>query len=384
MDVSYIKERITTMKFHRWGAAMLSVFLCLGLLSGCGTSQEDSASLLSIPEDESWAELTPPTTSQRPETETVLPELTLPDTEKDGDDVTSDYKGSVLGTWDNDKNTLTYEFKSNENLIITTSSGNATSYTYWFLDNDGQIRLCIYENGQEEATSYGFTLNGSNLTLYDLTGNAVELLTRRATVTPTPAAAATARPTTVPSAVPSAVPSPSPTVVPSPTPSVEPSPSPSPVEPSPSPSPEIQLPGYVSGSLSGVECVLDVMLDGKPFDAANSDAFWNILARYMSLFKSSNEDGYFTASQEEVEAYAGKIFPSFSEIPSCPEGTTLVEQRSEEDVISYRVLWGATSGHEVEVLAYAEDVLTVQLDDTHTFYVTINGDGTIAAVDAAE
>lgn len=177
------------MKLRRLLLSMMVVLMCF--VAGCGTSQEDSQSLLSIPEDESWAELELPTPSVRPETETVLPELEKEDKlEQDGKDVTDDYKNTFLGVWDNESKTKTYEFKSNENLIVgTVATGEVYTYTYWFVEVSSQPRLCIYANGQEEALSYSFTLSGSNMTLYDLTtGNAVEFLSRQPVVqsTPTP------------------------------------------------------------------------------------------------------------------------------------------------------------------------------------------------------
>lgn len=398
------------MKLRPLLLSMMVALMCF--VAGCGTSQEESQSLLSIPEDESWVELELPTPSVRPETETVLPELDKEDKlEQDGKDVTDDYKNTFLGVWDNESKTKTYEFKSNENLIVgTVATGEVYTYTYWFVEVSGQPRLCIYANGQEEALSYSFTLSGSNMTLYDLTtGNAVEFLTRQPVVqstptpTPKPTTKVTAAPTAAPTATPApsqtAAPSPSPTVVPSPSPTAEPSPSPtvepsaspspapspSPsVVPSPSPSPAVTLPDFAANALPGVECVLDVVSAGKSFDAANPDAFWSILARYMSLKKPSDDEGYITVSPEDVVGYAKKIFPEFtdeSQIPACPEGSKLVEQVTEDEEVSYRVLWGATSGHEVEVVGYENQMLTILLDGTDKYNVLLNEDGTISQVE---
>lgn len=392
------------MKFHRLLLVTMAALLCL--MAGCGTSQEDSQSLLSIPEDESWAELELPTPSVRPDTETVLPELDKEEKmDQDGEDVTDEYKNTFLGVWDNESRTKTYEFKSNENLIVATvATGDIYTYTYWFLEVSGQPRLCIYANGQEEAVSYSFTLSGSNMTLYDLaTGNAVEFLTRQPTVQSTPKPSPTAAPeptkTAEPTQAPTAAPSTAPTTAPSPSPSPVPSASPSPLPstapsgapspsavPSPSPSPAIALPDFAADALPGVECVLDVVSDGKSFDPEDPEAFWSILARYMSLKESSDDEGYITVSPEDVAGYAMKIFPEFTDetpIPACPEGSKLVEQRTEGEAVSYRVLWGATSGHEVEVVGYENQMLTILLDGTDRYHVLLNEDGTISQVEKA-
>lgn len=379
-----VEKGIPVMKFHRLLAVLMVTSLFFGLLAGCGTSQEVSESIMSVPESESWAELELPEASQPPETETVMPELDIDAVvEEDGEDVTDEYKNVVLGTWDNEKKTYTYEFKSNENLVITQkSSGASETYTYWFMDVSGQVRLYSYANGQEEATAYSFTISGSNMTLYDITtGNAVELLTRQAVVaaTATPAPTAASAPTVPPT------PTPSPSTEPSPSPSMELPQEPSPsVEPEPSPSPAVELPDYVTAALPTVECVLDVLLDGKAYDAADPEGFWNIMARYLSLSHESDDDEYITVSEGRVLNFAQQVFPNFTEItqiPACPEGSGLVEYLPGDNELEnqYHILWGAAGGHEMEVLSYQDGTLLVQLDGVNTFGVVVNEDGTVAS-----
>lgn len=389
------------MKYHRLMLLLIGILL----LAGCGTSQEVSDSLMSVPEDTSWADLTVPETSPRPETGTVLPELDAQvRNDAEGEDVTADYKDSVVGIWDNDKRTKSYEFKSNENLVITAGSKSVT-YTYWFVQVNNQPRLCIYENGQEDAETYSFTLKNTNMTLYNpSTGDAVEQLTRRVVVsaTPTPAPAPTTAVTAAPAptaepaptvtTAPSEAPAPSPTpetpAKPSIVPAVSPSPTIVPVptgEPSPSPSPVVELPSHVYSAMPRIECVVDVIMDGTGMDVTNPDSFWCILAHYMSLHIGSDDTNHFTVSQDTVVSYAAQIFPGFtdvSQIPACPSDTALVTQVDGETGTEYRVLWGAAKEHTVEVKAYEDGVLTILVDDGSTFRVTVNEDGTIASVEA--
>ncbi len=107
--------------------------------------------------------------------------------------MTDDYKNSFVGTWDDADGFDIYEFKSNENLVITTGK-EVTTYTYWIEDNGKQVLLYIFANGDEEATTYSFTLSGSNLTLYDtVTGNAVKQLIKRVSISAPTATAAPPR-----------------------------------------------------------------------------------------------------------------------------------------------------------------------------------------------
>ncbi len=373
---------------------LLAILLTLILLLGaCGTIEEESESLMSVPEDESWEDLTPDQPSQTPETDTILPELDV-DTSEGEKIVTGDYMGSVLGTWDNERKTHTYEFKSNENLVVTkNSSGASTNYTYWFREVAGQVQLCIFENGQEEATAYSFTLKSSTLTLYDIqTGDALEQLTRRVETTPTPkpsqvvtqAPAPSAVPSTAPSAeptpsaVPSAVPSPEPSPVPSAVPSMEPS-----AEPTPSPSPAVEVPAHVSANMHKVECVLAVVDEGKAYNAADSGSFWSIMARYCSLSYESDDEGYLTLSGTQIMELALQVFPDVAALPDPPAGNLVQLLPAEDgDEPRYKLLWGAAWGHESELISYENGTLTIRLDGASTYAVVVNEDGTIASAAA--
>ena len=166
------------MKFYRLAALTTAGVLCFGLLAGCGTSHMSESELESV--DSSWQQLSTPTSTPTPKAETVMPELEQKDKQDGGTDVTKDYKNSFVGTWDDADGFDIYEFKSNENLVITTGKEIA-NYTYWLEDNGKQVLLYIFENGQEEAETYSFTLSGSNLTLYDtVSGNAVKQLVQLA------------------------------------------------------------------------------------------------------------------------------------------------------------------------------------------------------------
>ena len=365
--------------------------MCVGLLAGCGTSHMSESESLPESVDSGWEQLN--TATPTPKTDTVMPELDQKDKNLNGGtDVTEDYKNSFVGTWDEADGFDIYEFKSNENLVITTGK-EVTTYTYWFEDNGKQVLLYIYANGDEEATTYSFTLSGSNLTLYDtVTGNAVKQLIKRvsisaptatatptktptATKAPTPTAAPTQAPT--PSTAPSAEPSPSP----EPSPSAEPSPSP---EPSPGPTPE--LPEKVKNALPVVECALDVVMDGTKFDATNGKSFWNVMARYLSRSNSSDDDGTFTVTKDQVLNAAKSVFSGITELPDVPENSsvvTLVPSEEEGSEDQYQLLWGATGGHDLEVTAYEDGVMTVLVDGDKTYQVTLDDSGAIVSVKEA-
>ncbi len=385
------------MKCYRLAALTTAGVLCIGLLAGCGTSHMSESELESV--DSSWQQLTSPTPT--PKAETVMPELEQKEGLQDGGtDVTKEYKNSFVGTWDDADGSDIYEFKSNENLVITTGKGNA-NYTYWLEDNGKQVLLYIFENGQDEAYTYSFTLSGGNLTLYDsTTGNAVKQLVKRVSIAaPTAAATATPKPTQTPvvqtsapttaptqtpahTAVPSQAPSPSPSSSPSPspTPSLEPS-------PSPSPTPEPELPETVKKSLPAVECALDVVMDGTSFDGAEGESFWNVMARYLSRTNGSGEDGTFTVTKDQVLTAAKSVFSGITELPDVPENSgvvTLVPSEEEGGEDQYQLLWGATGGHDLEVLDYdGVSVMEVQVDGSKTYQITLDDSGAIVSVKAA-
>ena len=374
------------MKFYRLAALTTAGVLCFGLLAGCGTSHMSESELESV--DSSWQQLSTPTSTPTPKAETVMPELEQKDKQDGGTDVTKDYKNSFVGTWDDADGFDIYEFKSNENLVITTGK-EVANYTYWLEDNGKQVLLYIFENGQEEAETYSFTLSGSNLTLYDtVSGNAVKQLVKRVniaapTATPKPTAApATQAP--APTASPTQAPSPSPSVAPSPshspTPSMEPS-------PSPSPTPDPELPETLKKALPAVECALDVVMDGTGFDGADGKAFWNVMARYLSRTNGSGEDGTFTVTKDQVLTAAKSVFSGLTELPDVPENSgvvTLVPSEEDGSEDQYQLLWGATGGHDLEVLDYdGVSEMEVQVDGSKTYQITLDDSGAIVSVKEA-
>ncbi len=374
------------MKFYRLAALTTAGVLCFGLLAGCGTSHMSESELESV--DSSWQQLSTPTSTPTPKAETVMPELEQKDKQDGGTDVTKDYKNSFVGTWDDADGFDIYEFKSNENLVITTGK-EVANYTYWLEDNGKQVLLYIFENGQEEAETYSFTLSGSNLTLYDtVSGNAVKQLVKRVniaapTATPKPTAApATQAP--APTAAPTQAPSPSPTQAPSPSPSPTPSMEPS---PSPSPTPDPELPETVKKALPAVECALDVVMDGTGFDGADGKAFWNVMARYLSRTNGSGEDGTFTVTKDQVLTAAKSVFSGLTELPDVPENSgvvTLVPSEEEGGEDQYQLLWGATGGHDLEVLDYdGVSEMEVQVDGSKTYQITLDDSGAIVSVKEA-
>lgn len=379
------------MKHLRLAAGITAGVLCFGLLAGCGTSHMSESESLPESVDSGWEQLN--TATPTPKTDTVMPELDQKDKNLDGGtDVTDDYKNSFVGTWDDADGFDIYEFKSNENLVITTGK-EVTTYTYWIEDNGKQVLLYIFANGDEEATTYSFTLSGSNLTLYDtVTGNAVKQLIKRVSIsaptataapTKTPTATKTPAPTTAPTQAPSpsAAPSTAPAPSPEPSPSEEPSPGP---EPSPSPTPE--LPDAVKKALPAVECALDVVMDGTKFDATNGKSFWNVMARYLSRSNSSDDDGTFTVTKDQVLDAAKSVFSDITELPDVPENSsvvTLVPSEEEGDEDQYQLLWGATGGHDLELTAYEDGVMTVLVDGDKTYQVTLDDNDAIVSVKEA-
>lgn len=375
------------MKLSRLAALTTAGVLCFGLLAGCGTSHMSESELESV--DSSWQQLSTPTSAPTPKAETVMPELEQEEKLQDGGtDVTKDYKNSFVGTWDDADGFDIYEFKSNENLVITTGK-EVANYTYWLEDNGKQVLLYIFENGQEEAETYSFTLSGSNLTLYDtVSGNAVKQLVKRVNIA-APTATATPKPTAAPA---TQAPAPTPTQAPSPSPTQAPSPSPSPTpstepSPSPSPTPDPELPETVKKALPAVECALDVVMDGTSFDGAEGESFWNVMARYLSRTNGSGEDGTFTVTGDQVLTAAKSVFSGITELPDLPENSgivTLVPSEEEGGENQYQLLWGATGGHDLEVLDYdGVSEMEVQVDGSKTYQITLDDSGAIVSVKEA-
>ncbi len=360
------------MNRKRLAALSLLPALCITILAGCGTSR--NSSMEESIEEGSWEELTLPSASTHPSADIVIPELDLASSYDEGEDVTAEYKNIFLGTWDNEDGTKTYEFRGNENLIITDSSGSSKTYTYWLIDVGSQVRLCIFENGQEEAVAYTFTMNGNNLTLYDLnTGNAVDLLTRRVTVQESPASSKTPSGTATPTQTPAPTqtppsPSPSPSAIPSPSPSPSPS-----VSPSPSPSAEPDLPPEVQHAIPAIECALDVIRSGGSFSSTDADSFWGIMARFAARSGYSTEDGYTILTPEEMLSCAQQVFAGLDTLPEVPEGSSMVihdpEDASTGTPERYRLLQGELSGIDIASMEYdGEGTLTVAVrDDGNAF-----------------
>jgi hypothetical protein len=139
---------------------------------------------------------------------------------------------------------------------------------------------------------------------------------------------------------------------------------------------EVTLPQDVTNALPQVECVLDVVLDGIPFDETNSDSFWAILARYLSRQNESDEDGYFTVSPSQVSAAAKALFSGIETIPDCPENSDLAQSLDSGD---YRLHWGVTGGHSLEVIDYDGD-LVIEADGTTRYTVEVDGNGAVLSV----
>lgn len=381
------------------GKQIAALLLALTLLAGCGTSRLSSVEE-SIPQEGSWQDLTLPglSPSPKPSASTVMPKLELDTDEGTGTDVTKDYKDAFIGTWDGEPSGLTYEFRGNENLLIS-SGGSEKTYTYWFLDTGNQVRLCIYENGADAEVRYSFTKKGDNITLYDVsTGDEVELLVRRPSPTPTPskapavitsAAPASPAPVTTapsPSPSPSAEPSPSPSAVPSPSPSTEPSPSPS-VAPSPSPSPEIQVPAAVQAALPKVECVLDVVVVGGSFGTSDTDSFWSIMARYASQGSYPREEGYAVLTPEEMLSCAGQVYAGLTSLPECPEGSKVVIHQAADEAAGtperYKLQLGNLAGLDMKVISCDGDStfqVEIRYDNNAFRYEVALSGGAIASI----
>ncbi len=362
------------MKHSRIPALLLAAVWSITLFSACGTSKTATVTDSDL-EEVSWAELTisPSPSEEEITADTVIPTLEDVTTTTDSTDVTSAYKGSFLGTWDNEDNTLTYEFLSNENLNITDTSGNTTSYTYWFTEVGSQVQLNIFENGQSAAQAYSFTLNGSNLTLYNVdSGSAVELLVRRsvseseAATTATAAAAATTENTattttevTETTVSPSASPSASATVSASPSPSAETSATPSETAASISTAAQAALPA--------LECAIDYLRSGGSFSSTSSTDFWQIMARYVAIGSYSSDGDYYILTEAELLSAAGEVFAGLTDIPECLTGSDLVSY--DQDTQSYRLLQGELSGIDIIAAEENEDgTLTVSVSDDGNAY----------------
>ena len=139
-------------------------------------------------------------------------------------------------------------------------------------------------------------------------------------------------------------------------------------------------------ALPAVECALDVVMDGTKFDASNGKSFWNVMARYLSRSNSSDDDGTFTVTKGQVLDAAKSVFSGITELPDVPENSsvvTLVPSEEEGSEDQYQLLWGATGGHDLEVTAYEDGVMTVLVDGDKTYQVTLDDSGAIVSVKEA-
>ena len=147
-----------------------------------------------------------------------------------------------------------------------------------------------------------------------------------------------------------------------------------------------ELPDAVKKALPAVECALDVVMDGTKFDATNGKSFWNVMARYLSRSNSSDDDGTFTVTKDQVLDAAKSVFSGITELPDVPENSsvvTLVPSEEEGGEDQYQLLWGATGGHDLEVTAYEDGVMTVLVDGDKTYQVTLDDSGAIVSVKEA-
>lgn len=379
---------------------LMALLLALMLLAGCGTSQPASSPEESTFGSEEWADLMTPTPSQEP---SPIPDKGTPPLEEDNEDdlgteVTDEYKQLFLGTWDNDNGTMVYEFMANENLTITSSGGTATTFTYWFMDVAGQVRLNIFENGADDSTQYTFTIAGTNITLYNiLSGSAVEVLHRRPEISAEPSVVPTVEPSATPSPTPVSTPTPTVTSAPSPVVSTEPPPVPSEIPetvPQVSPEPtenldrppiiddgeteEVELPNVAMEAMSAIECVMDVMGSGARFDLSSPDFFWKVMARYISRMEGEglSEGDTMTISTKTVEGYAKEVFADFTALPDLPSDTGLVNMTDG----SYQIRFGE-GGSMLDIQGYDEERGALVAGYNGTVYdISINANSAITSV----
>ena len=368
---------------------LFSLLLILLLLAGCGTSQPLSSSEESYFGSEEWADLMTPTPSQEP-SPTPDKETPPPDDNEDdlGTEVTDDYKHLFLGIWDNDKGNMVYEFKANENLIITASGGTETTFTYWFMEVGGQVRLNIFENGADDSIEYTFTIAGTSITLYDVkSGSAVEVLHRRPEVSPEPSLAptvapsATPAPTPIPSQAPTAAPSPIPSEVPEAVPEVSPQVTEDPLDRPPvvdDGTVDVELPNVAMEAMSAIECVMDVMGSGESFDLSSPNFFWKVMARYISRIEGQglSEGDTMYVSPQAVEDYAREVFADFNSLPDLPADTGLVNLTDG----SYLIRFGE-GGSMLDIQGYNEEKGALIAGYNGTVYdISINSHSAILSV----
>lgn len=358
------------MKYKGFLFQLTAAALSLSLLSACGTSHmsdsETSASNL-----DNWnADISTMTTAET----TAAPEPSQPDTP--GQEVTGDYKDQFVGVWDNPEDHETWTFRETETLIISEADElSPESYTYWFEENGDQVLLNIFENGDDDPDKYTFAFSGKNLTLYDpITGEAEESLVWKGETAETPTPAPEATPTATAAAT--QTPEPPQTTAPTQAPANSPVPQPEPSTEIQLPD-NIQLPTEVDKALPMVECALDAVLDGMEFDPTDPAFFWAAMGRYLSRRTESSEE-YFTVSDRELEETADDMFDNFDDdlIPNPAESGGLAEKTEG----GYRLRWGVTGGHQMELVSF-DGISTMELSADGDTYRVILDEGEIVSIE---
>ena len=111
------------------------------------------------------------------------------------------------------------------------------------------------------------------------------------------------------------------------------------------------------------------------------------MARYLSRTNGSGEDGTFTVTKDQVLTAAKSVFSGIAELPDLPENSgvvTLVPSEEEGGEDQYQLLWGATGGHDLEVLDYdGVSEMEVQVDGSKTYQITLDDSGAIVSVKEA-
>lgn len=367
------------MKVQRIAALTVSAAVCLSLLTACGTSHLSDVESEQNPSEDWTAEISTVTTAQ-----TIPPEVS-PSPSAGGIDVTAQYQDQFVGLWKNEAEQETWHFRETGALVITEQSSEEPpeSCSYWIEEDGGEPLLYIFENGDEDADTYTFAFSGGNLTLYDpVTGEAEESLTwwKEVEETPTPAPEQTAAPTQAAQASP--IPTEAPTQAPQPSTVPTEAPTQTPETP-PEPTTEIELPAdidlptEVNDALPAVECALDAVLDGIAFDPAGTESFWAVMGRYLSRLSNSDDDGFFTVSEDRVSEAAKTLFADFDGTIPDPSGSKGLAEKTDQ---GYHLLWGVTGGHSMEVTSYDGGDVMELLADGESYRVTLRG-GAVAAIE---
>jgi hypothetical protein len=99
----------------------------------------------------------------------------------------------------------------------------------------------------------------------------------------------------------------------------------------------------------------------------------------------SDADGTFTVTTAQVSAAAREIFSGLGTVPDCPQsGNIAVLETAEDGTETYRLHWGATGGHDLEVTAYdGADTIEVTADGSAVYAVRLDSNGAVISVTAA-